>query len=78
MIEKPGFYNMHWREKDWVWRASEGSLRQAVVAAADRIDALEAALNTMPAELYDTQGFGERLNSYRTLVGLKDARKANQ
>ncbi len=34
----------HWREKDWVWRASEGSLRQAVVAAAGRIEALEAAL----------------------------------
>jgi hypothetical protein len=34
----------YWREKDWVWRASEGSLREAVVAAADRIEALEAAL----------------------------------
>ncbi len=37
----------HWREKDWVWRASEGSLRQAVVAAADRIEALEAAVKSM-------------------------------
>ena len=33
--------SQHWRDKDWVWGASEGSLRGAVVAAVDRIEALE-------------------------------------
>jgi hypothetical protein len=67
----------HWREKDWVWRASEGSLREAVVAAADRIKALEAALadalsglRYVRANYPHVTGVGfDRCEGYQSLIG---------
>ena len=58
--------SQHWRDKDWVWGASEGSLRGAVVAAVDRIEALEVALSNYTG--------GSHCNPARIALGLEPFR----